>query len=342
MIKISLLPPFLHAEAELLPRRQEIHRLPRRQHLHYLPHRAQPQPVRFPENLRHRAAVLVQRRLQIRASAAARRHRDRRDGVVEQVLLQGGEARREVPLLPDRPPLQVVHHRQLARRQLPQAPESDAVEELGELGLDLEAAEGVDEADVGGGAAAADPQHRPLEGGAPRGGEVGRHVSARHEIALLRVLLEVGHDLLDESTQFDVAGAPGRRLVQLGQLLFLEAHPFLVVAGFFALIACCHSLSLSRILWRCEGKWDWNQFYPDRVELVELEQSINVCVLNERVMNWSFFGALLTIFIYWCNVYLCGRRQSFHSISPFQGLVFFLAFVLILRYFSAPDDAVLF
>lgn len=209
MIKVPLLPPFLHAKAQLLPSRQEIHSLPRRQYPHNLLHRAQPQTVRLLQNLGHGTGVLIQGRIHIGARASAGGDGDGGNGVIQEILLQGGQARGEIPLLPYGVTLQVVHRGQLARGELAQAGEADAVEELSELGLDLEAAEGVDEADVGGGAAAADPEHGALERGAPGGGEVGRDVEARHLGSLFHVIFEMRHDFVDELTQLGVGGAVG-------------------------------------------------------------------------------------------------------------------------------------
>lgn len=210
MIKISLLPPILHAKAKLLTGGQEIHRLLRRKYPYKLPQSAQPQLISLLQNLRHGAAVLIQRRLHTAARRIAPRalgfHGDRRQGVVQHVLLQARQPGRKLPLFPNRLPLQLVHQGNLPPGELPEVPDSDALEELSELRLDLEAAEGVDEADVGGGAAAADPEHRPLERRAPGRREVRRHVDSSHVGSFLHVVLEVVHDFLDELAELGVGG----------------------------------------------------------------------------------------------------------------------------------------
>lgn len=220
----------MNAEVKLLCCNQKVDRLQRRQHIHQLPDRANPQLIRVYENAGEGSHAILDRPIHdrpipvlVRPTSPARHPHER---MVRHVLLQARHPARELVLLPNRLALEGVDLAQLVSRELGQVPPPHALQELGQLGLQLRAAERVDESDRHGGAAPGDPEERVLERGAPSRGEEGRGVLLGQKGPFLAVVLVMLKGLGDDASKGSLVLAC--RLEELLQVLFLDLEPALV------------------------------------------------------------------------------------------------------------------
>uniref|UniRef100_A0A8N4F414 Uncharacterized protein LOC114914260 n=1 Tax=Elaeis guineensis var. tenera TaxID=51953 RepID=A0A8N4F414_ELAGV len=233
VVEVPSLAPLANGELELLRRHQQLHRLQWGQYLrHQGPQRRHPQLVRLLHHPRQLLFVLLHRRLNHLASSTpfghlrsppCSVHRDGQQRLVRHVLLQRGHLGGQPVLFLQRPAVEVVDRGQLGcgethQPSLEGGGQAAGGEDVVEVGLELVAGEGVEEADGEGGAAAAEPEEGVLEGGAPRRAEEGGPVLPRQRPPLLGVLLVVPHALLHQLPQPRVA-LPSLALHGLEQLV---------------------------------------------------------------------------------------------------------------------------
>lgn len=205
----------MNAEVKLLCCNQKVDRLQRSQHIHQLPDRANPQLIRVYENAGEGSHAILDRPIH-----------DRPIPVLVRPTSPARHPARELVLLPNRLALEGVDLAQLVSRELGQVPPPHALQELGQLGLQLRAAERVDESDRHGGAAPGDPEERVLERGAPSRGEEGRGVLLGQKGPFLAVVLVMLKGLGDDASKGSLVLAC--RLEELLQVLFLDLEPALV------------------------------------------------------------------------------------------------------------------
>ena len=133
----------------------------------------QPQLIRFLQQAGQRPRVGLDDAVHGSAvlSDRPRRIGDRCQRLVGGVLLHAGHLVGEAVLLFDDSGVEGVDGGELGGGDVGEVAIGAALEEVGELGLELGAGDGVEEANVEGGAAAAEPEERALEGGDPGGAE---------------------------------------------------------------------------------------------------------------------------------------------------------------------------
>ena len=211
MLLVPHLAPFVDAEMKLLAHCQEVHALHTSQNGQDLLHRAQPQPVSVLQSPGHGPFVIVKSLVSLRAGLAdpAGPLDDCRHGLVSHVLLEHGKRGRKLLFLFDCPPLELVDEADLLGREIAETGHGAPTEEVGQVGLDVDAGDGVDEAEIGGRAASGDPEERILPGSAPRGGKERRRVAAGKLQPLLHVRFEAADGLVGEAGQLGVVSWGG-------------------------------------------------------------------------------------------------------------------------------------
>lgn len=112
-------------------------------------------------------------------------------------------------LLTDRAPLEVVNEGELTGAEVSKVASGEALEELGEVGLELEAGLGVEEVEGHAGAPPADPKEGVLEQAPPRRREHGEHVLLGAPRFGLVVMVIVAEDAVDDGVEGLVVGVPG-------------------------------------------------------------------------------------------------------------------------------------
>ncbi|KAG2586852.1 hypothetical protein PVAP13_5NG084862 [Panicum virgatum] len=209
-------PEVVHREVELGGGEEEVHGLRGAEQRHHSAHRLQPQRVRHLQHALHPVRLrlhLPLHRLRVHPAAAARElhHRRRRQRLLH---LVGGLD------LPD--------------AEVPEvALEAAAVEEVGELVLELHPGLGVQQVERGGGAPAAAPEVQVLGGGGPGRGEHAEHVVRRRGGLGAVVVLVVGQHAADEAAEVGLRGGRvrGRRGAELGEVAGLLGDPGLEELG---------------------------------------------------------------------------------------------------------------
>lgn len=114
-----------------------------------------------------------------------------------------------------------VHHADVGRAPL-------TLEQLLEVRLHLTAGERVEEPDHEGWAATADPEHRVLEGGAPRRAEERGPILTSQRLTLIAVVLVALHALLNYQTELHFGCTlRGGDAEDVGEVGFLALNPVL-------------------------------------------------------------------------------------------------------------------
>ena len=153
---------------------------------------------------------------------------DYRKWLVGGVLLHTRHPARQPVLLPHDPAVEGIDGDELGGGDVREVASGAALEEVGELGLELGAGDGVEEADGEGGAATAQPEEGVLEGGDPGGAEERRGVELGELGPGGAVVLEMLERLLDEVAEVVGVGAVGvKHLEELLEVLVLLVDPIL-------------------------------------------------------------------------------------------------------------------
>lgn len=154
---------------------------------------------------------------------------DGRQWLVGGALLHGGHFVGEALLLFHDSSVEGVDGGELGGGYVGEAVHGGAAQEVGELGLELRAGDGIKETDVEGGAAAPQPEEGVLEGSVPGRAEERRRVELRKLRPGGAVLLEMLDGLLDQAAEMVVVGIVGvQRLHELFQIFVLLVDPMVV------------------------------------------------------------------------------------------------------------------
>uniref|UniRef100_A0A0A9CFU7 Uncharacterized protein n=1 Tax=Arundo donax TaxID=35708 RepID=A0A0A9CFU7_ARUDO len=169
-------PEAVHGEVELGGGEEEVHGLRGAEQRHNVPHRLQPQRVRHLQHQLHPVLLrlhLLLHPLRVHPAAAGELHHLRR----RQRFLRAGGGVVDLTFPLDGAALQLVGGLELLGAEVTEVGlEAGAVEEGGELVLELHAGLGVQQVERGGGAPAAAPEEEVLGGGGPGRGEHAEHV----------------------------------------------------------------------------------------------------------------------------------------------------------------------